>query len=82
MEYAIIITNSTFQFEFALKLFFNLLLVELSVGSLKVKVLIKLHGTVPVWVETASSTVTTSTTTALRGRTTDWEDKIAESDKQ
>lgn len=39
--------ESTFQLELALKLAIDLLLVELSVGALKVKVLLKLHRAIP-----------------------------------
>jgi len=47
----------TFQLQLALELPVDLLLVELGVGALKVKVFLKLHGSVSAYIEAPSAAV-------------------------
>lgn len=56
---------ATFQLQFALELPVNLLLVELRIGALKVKVLLKLHRSVPSDVEASSAAVSAPSTAAV-----------------
>jgi len=50
--------SGTFQLQLALELPVDVLLVELGIGALKVKVLLKLHGSVSADVEASSAAVT------------------------
>lgn len=50
----------TLELQLALELAVDLLLVELGVGALKVKVLLKLHGAISAYAEASSAAMTTS----------------------
>lgn len=65
--------SGTFQFELAVELSVNLLLVELGIGTLKVKVLLELHWPVSAHVEVAPAAVSATTTTPLRLGAASWE---------
>lgn len=58
--------SGTFEFELVLELFVNLVFVKLGVGSLKVKVFVKLHCAIPAHIYFASAAVSSSTATAVR----------------
>lgn len=55
----------TFEFEFALQLFVDVVLVELGIRRLKVKVFLKLHGAVSAHVDSASAAVPSSSAAAV-----------------
>lgn len=55
----------TFELEFALQLFVDVVLVELGIGRLKVKVFLKLHGAVPAHVDSASAAVPSPSAAAV-----------------
>ena len=57
----------TFQLQLALELFVYVLLVELGVGTLKVKVLLELHRPISAHVEAAPSAVPASTASPVGG---------------
>ena len=57
----------TLQLQLALQLLVDLVLVELSVGRLKVKVLLELHRAVPAHVEPAAAPVASSAPAPVRG---------------
>lgn len=59
-----LVGSCTFQFELGLKLFIDLIFVELGVCSLKVKVFFKLHGAIPAHIYSASAAISSSTAAA------------------
>lgn len=63
--------HCTFQFEFVLQLFVNLIFVELGISRLKVKVLFKLHRAIPTHIHFASAAVSSSSATAV-GLSSGW----------
>lgn len=57
--------RGTFEFELALQLLVDVILVELGISRLKVKVFLKLHGTIAAPVDSSSAAVASSSATAV-----------------
>lgn len=55
----------TFEFEFALQLLVDVILVKLGISRLKVKVFLKLHGTVAAAVDSSPAAVASSSAAAV-----------------
>lgn len=55
----------TFEFEFALQLLVDVILVKLGISSLKVKVFLKLHGAIAAPIDSSSAAVASSSATAV-----------------